>query len=442
MTTISAAGQSWSESILTNIASLATKPKFSGASLRAADPPHWSTSYGVAIHSINDVDIAEGYDVCADWKFDTHTPLLTDNQGWQYNRDFTVEGWVSSACMDSAVRHRKWFRILVSVDHMTIAKQRLVGFMSNRCDFRSLNPHLIGAALSHWFYQLQFVMECQRYENGLFAAENLRAPGIFDPAPWCVGSPDSCVIDPSDVPVTELVDGLHLIENNPCVFECLTEFMFLVYPNRDVSGWQYNSSFQALTPWNKTKLPEHSVRRRVWFRSFVPHKHLYICRQALREYIELHPRGTIRRGMLHRLSHYRKRWTSGLATLTDRAIILHLQHNYQSEVHYTLEGCEVVGHLSEEDLVPGIVQTTHQYEDGAHEADSSSGERAFMFGLRFIGSGGKDEGLQCVLSAASLEEREDWVMALTHQVALVNPYYWALPFGPPVAENVVIRGDM
>jgi hypothetical protein len=437
---VSTINQSWSESIVTNITSLASGHSYDGFHMREADPPHWSTSIGISIQSMNDVDIAEGYEICADWKFDINQPLLTDKQGWQYNRDFVVEGWVPASGSDSAVRHRKWFRILVSSEHITAAKKRLTEFSNNRRDFRSLHPGLIKAALPHWYYQLQFVMECQRYDDGTFSADNLRAPGMHDPPQWCVGAPDSCLVDPSDVPVTELYDGLHLIETNPHGSDCLTEFMFTVYPNRDPSGWQYNTSFQAQTPWSQSILPGYGVRRRVWFRSIVPNKQLYLCRRALQEYIELHPRGVVKTGMLHRLSHFRKRWTAGIATLTDRALVLRLQHNYQSEVQYTLEGCEVVGHLAAEELTAALASPASSL--GATETPLIPNEHPFLFGLRLIGAEGKDGGLQCVLGASSREQREEWVLALTHQVALVNPFFWALSFGPPIADSVIIQGDM
>ena len=382
---------------------------------------------------MKDLDIIEGYKITFDWKFDINTPLLTDLEGWVYNQDFVVDGWIPQATVDTAVRHRKWFRILVVADEAKVAKDRVSTFSGQRREFRSLNPTLISTALSHWYYQLQFILECQRVEEGGFSGHHLRAPGMHDPPNWCIGARDSCLIDPTDIPVGELYDGLHLIESNPHSSNCLTEFIFTVHPDRDCMGWQYNTSFHTLDPWSSQLQPDSRVRRRLWFRSIVPNKTLYSCRRALRDYIDLHPRGTIKQGHLQRQSHYRKRWCDGMASLSDRTLSIHLQNNYQSRVEYTLVGCEVIAEISPEELGGSACGEGEGNMDLQHP---------FLFGLRVVGSGGKDHGLQCVLNAKSAEQREEWVAALAHQVALVNPFFWPLPFGPPIAHSVVIQGDM
>eukprot|EP00602_Paraphysomonas_sp_CaronLab_P010735 CAMPEP_0185039326 /NCGR_PEP_ID=MMETSP1103-20130426/36076_1 /TAXON_ID=36769 /ORGANISM="Paraphysomonas bandaiensis, Strain Caron Lab Isolate" /LENGTH=639 /DNA_ID=CAMNT_0027578173 /DNA_START=377 /DNA_END=2296 /DNA_ORIENTATION=- len=327
----------------------------------------------------------------------------------------------SNNCHSEAkVRSRSWQRLLVGSDQQEDAKKRMLNFLSIRCQYRSLSPCLIQAALLQHDYQIQMVMECQRLSDHKYSSTHLLS---HDPPIWSAGTAN-LTSDPRTFPVQELQEVIATVFNRANGWDTLHEFIFTLYPNKDEMGWEYNQDFDQRESWTSAPSRVSCVRRRIWMRTCVRDSKLYECRQALREYIDNHPRGICRSGAVERQSKYRKRWTEGLAVLTDTHLEITLDNNYQSRVVHSLRGCEAV-------VIEG--EST-----GALVVE----QRKYRFGLRQLGPGGKDEGVVCVLNARSIRDRDAWIAALAHQTALVNLIYWPLVIGPPTADQVIIKGEM
>ena len=156
-------------------------------------------------------------------------------------------------------------------------------------------------------------------------------------------------------------------------------------------------------------------------RPCVRDENLNACRDLLRRYIAAHPRGIVKQGRLQRQSHYRKRWCNGTAVLTDTKLEISLENNYQGVVVYDLLGCEVVSDF---------------------DTDDTTGH-SFRFGLRMIDQVlEKTQEMRCILNARSRAEQLEWVTVLSRQVSQVNLSFWALTFGPPIHNAILIQGNM
>lgn len=390
-------------------------PGYDKNSLKKSDPPHWTSNDRKGIPCLNSILLPQGYFVCQDWRFEV-VKGRTDSRGWMYMQDFSDKLSTSVQCFNSQVRYRKWQRIVLNrVDGPQI-KHTISEFVSVKSHFRSLCAPLIRAALSKYDFHIQMVMECQRLCDGDFSAKNLSCD---DPPAWCSGTVENLTKDPTQTPLSQLQRVEATIFNRGNGWDVLHEFIFTMYPNKDSQGWEYNADWSLDHLWSPKQTRDSVVRRRLWIRTCVKNNHLSECRDALHLYIENHPRGVFKTGRLERQSHFRKRWSEGLAVLTDHFLELTLENNYQAHVVYGLKNCEVVS-----------------IESGG------SSDRKYQFGMRQVGSGGSDEGLVCVLNAASEKDRQAWITALSHQIALVNLLFWPLEIGPPTADRVLFKGEM
>ena len=486
---ISPNSSSWKDSFSEKLISF-NKHKFSSGHLKKTDPSHWTTSDGQSINSMNSILIPESYSTCIDWKIEINHPILTDIEGWQYNKDFMINGWSITPTYESQVRHRKWQRLLVKTKDIKIAKQRAQEFTSRRREYRSFNPQLISCAIKQVDYQFQYILECQRLalppstnnsrtssvtssDNPTYYSENGRSnstsrPSTFnyselnllstDPSQWSIVSPTIYSshligsIDPTTLPVTHLVDAYPFLYSNPNGINSLHEFIYLIYPNKDSMGWEYNIDFEQSLNWVSSPQPTRFVRRRVWFRTLVPLNSLYQCRQSLSSYIQLHPRGLCHQGLLQRLSQFRKRWTQGIARVSNSSLSIELENNYQKNYTFSLQNCEVQPLDSDLELqkytqssTPG--NTITNLPDWNELSGSGSGSgggstRTNLFCLCSINSSGQYVGIQAIFNALTPYERTQWIMILSHQIALYNISFWPLKSSPPLVDTIIFQGEL
>jgi hypothetical protein len=384
-------------------------------SLKKSDPPHWTTNDRKEISCLNSIILPDGYLVFQDWRFEFVTGK-TDSRGWMYLQEFSDKSSASASGLNSQVRYRKWQRMILKKVDAPKTKSLIIKFVAAKSHFRSLCPPLIRAALSKYEFQIQLVMECQRLQDGNYSAQHLSDE---DPPAWCSGPVENLSKDPTQTPPSQLQRVEATIFNRGNGWDILHEFIFTMYPEKDSLGWEYNADWSLGHLWSAKPVRDSAVRRRLWIRTCVKNYQLYECRSALHIYIENHPRGVFKTGHLERQSHYRKRWSEGLAVLTDHFLELTLENNYQSHVVYGLKNCEAVS-----------------IESVGHS------DKKFQFGMRRVGPGGSDDGLVCVLNASSEKDRQAWITALSHQIALVNLLFWPLEIGPPTADRVLFKGEM
>lgn len=497
---------SWTETLTKSLNHI----QYSGAYLKKGiDPSHWTTSNGSPIQSMNHVLIPHGYSVCIDWKIHIDNQLTTDTEGWQYNHDFTIQGWTIIPSSDSHVRHRKWERLLVRSDVLSQAKVKVQQFSTQKREFRSFCPQLIISSLKNIDYQFQFILECQRLlttsrpatvseESAHFYQEvNLRNEPYTellnyselhllstDPSQWSIVSPNIypyasiASINPCTVPPTNLTDAYPFLYANPNGRNSLHEFIFTYYPNKDSQGWEYNIDFHSNTPWSSSHHPRCCVRRRLWFRTLVPINLLPKCRQLLSNYINLHPRGLCFQGILQRISFYRKRWTQGIARLSNSTFSLELQNNYQKNYNFSLLNIEVKPLDSIHDLekylssssssspassnfklsdwheITGSSSTStntstrtsstngSNYNTRSMDSNLSNITRTNLFCLCSLNSSGQYTGIQVILNALSPLDRIQWITLLSHQIALYNLSFWSLYYSPPIVDTIVYQGEL
>jgi hypothetical protein len=533
---------SWTDS-LTNFTSYHLSPsryQYSGAYLRKKnDPSHWTSSNGVKIESMNHVLIPNGYGLCLDWKIMIESGASTDVEGWQYNQDFVITGWTIHPNSDCHVRHRKWQRLLIKLESIQEGKRKVHEFTSLRREFRSFNPQLIYCALKNSDYQIQYVLECQRLSrpssstagrstSATISFEESKSPPTFyqetpslrnnsssltsspnelsqfselhllptDPSQWSIASPSLyplnpiASLDPTTLPPSHLTDAYPFLYSNPNGRNSLHEFIFTLYPNKDSQGWEYQTDFHqpstfssnsAGPAWYPSHNPHCLVRRRLWFRTLVPIHSLQKCRQLLSSYIANHPRGLCHQGALQRMSQYRKRWTHGIAKISNSSFSIELQNNYQKNYQFSLLNCEVQPIDSLQDLekylsssasssaspssfklsdwneivgsasdpVPQtstrLISTDHSsaISSAAHGAVSTSSSlRTNLFCLCSLNSSGQYTGIQTILNAPTPQDRSEWICLLSHQIALYNLSFWSLPYSPPLVDTVVYQGSL
>jgi hypothetical protein len=421
--------------------------------------------------SINLVETTEGTLVMNS----TNYPALAGYQtfrGWTINKEFSSPdidergGWRYSNQTLPLRRRRFWEQLLVKKSQFEQASVLITHFQSK---FRAINISFIRRALGPTHeYHIQMALESQRISTDLYSSYNLQ---FNDPPAWsCVPSsslsshhPPPSTLSPCDVPSSSLVPITRESFRLPRGWAPLHDFMFVTYPSRDLSGWQYSTDFQSmnfsasqviLSPTAPTASPSsspsshaqelHQVRRRLWIRTIVRESDLSSCRERLSSYINAHPRGHIIATRLYRQSHYRKRWCLGIGLLTDRKIHLFLDNNYQQHVSYALEGCEV-SVLSQRTRDPHSQSPSPgPLHDPPHPSESAptvssfpflgkpiSPRRFHLFGLKYLTTlssslrapqaisslttpsssssssrGGELEGsLQCILSALTNKSR-------------------------------------
>ena len=389
--------------------------RYDSNSLRSGDPSHFTTNDRKGIDCLGAILLPQQYSTFVDWKFEVKDEV-TDKRGWMYMSDFCNSVSSASSVSDSQVRYRKWQRLIISTSDLSRARPTMTTFISAKHHFRSLCIPLIKLALSKYDFQIQMVLECERLGDGVYSARNLCAT---DPPRWCAGPADNLTINPTEIAASSLTPVETTIFNRGNGWDILHEFIFTLYPGRDPLGWQYNAAFDLDNSWMAKPTRDSLVRRRLWIRTCIRDHTLYECRLALQRYIRTHRRGVFKTGPLQRQSHYRRRWSQGTAVLTDSHIELTLDNNYQGFVEYSLKSCEAV-----------------RIETGGET------DKRFKFGMRKVGPGGSDEGVVCVLNANSEQDRDDWITALTHQIALVNLLFWPLDIGPPTADAVLFKGEM
>jgi hypothetical protein len=300
----------------------------------------------------------------------TNYPEIPDYQifrGWSINKEPVPSsdldekgGWRYS----NHQRRRLWEQLFVKNSQFESAVVLMTHFQSK---FRAINVSFVRRALGQTHeYQIQMVLESQRFSTDLYSSCNLH---FNDPPAWSC-APVSTVSSPCDIPPSSLIPlTKETTPRLPRGWVPLHDFMFVTYPSRDLSGWQYSTDFHSQSysssqflhspppPPHKNTAPSsssppppprhthgedlHQVRRRLWIRTLVKACDLLPCRELFSRYLHTHPRGHIIATRLYRQSHYRKRWCFGIGLLTDHKIHIFLDNNYQHHVTYALEGCEV-----------------------------------------------------------------------------------------------------
>eukprot|EP00602_Paraphysomonas_sp_CaronLab_P003155 CAMPEP_0185038980 /NCGR_PEP_ID=MMETSP1103-20130426/35299_1 /TAXON_ID=36769 /ORGANISM="Paraphysomonas bandaiensis, Strain Caron Lab Isolate" /LENGTH=538 /DNA_ID=CAMNT_0027577669 /DNA_START=361 /DNA_END=1974 /DNA_ORIENTATION=- len=349
----------------------------------------------------------------------------TDSNGWIYATDFTSDEWSPYKLSDSQVRKRKWQRLLILNEDIHTVREVLPVYYAELVAYRSYHPDMISLALGSNDYVVQIIIEAERLgTNGTYSADNLL---LSDPCHWSVGrlSPEKSIICMEK-----------LSYHNTCVppgWSILHEFMFTLYPGKDPLGWEYSSSFTD--NWSREPPPAStiesnsrsvhsgewtavkSVRRRIWMRTIVPHSDFLRARSLVSNHISLHPRGNVYRAPILRLRPFSKIWSLGEGILSDDQLTILL--DTQETVTVKLRGLEVVS------LRPG----DHVGCGGG-------------FGLRKRILGNPDNDMICYLSAETAHEREKWEIALTHQLALLDMDFFAVPFGPCIPDDILLTDDM
>jgi hypothetical protein len=390
---------------------------YSSQYLTPSDPSHYiDKDHGCVAHP-NDCVVDMGFIIIRKWEVFSDKNH-TGDAGWLYADSFESFNWDMYPSEDMLVRKRKWEQLSVDISQEDLLPGLIQNF-HNR--FRSVNPWLIERALRRYDRKIQVVLQCQRLFRDSYNGHHLTPA---DPMEWSQCGDSSC----ADICMSRL-SRLEAISRSqyaiPEMWQPLHDFMFVIYPSKDETGWQYGSSFDSFD-WSPVPNEESSVRRRVWMRTLVKENELEACRNAFYAYIQSHPRGVIMSTPLQRQSHFRKRWCNGVATLSDSKIDLILENNYKQNVAYDIKGCEV----------KPLNGTTGHY--------TSDADKYFLFGLRRIGGAvilGKienptAEGIVCVLNALSAQDRDKWIDALNHQLMLINGHFYSHSevsgfYGPP-----------
>lgn len=380
---------------------------------------------------------------------------------FQEHPDYCVfRGWAINKCLDGAdekgwiyyhlgsKRKRLWEQLNVHQSQYEKCAMLIPHFHSK---FRGINLSFLRRALHSQEYQVQIVLEYQRFYDGVFSAHNLLPS---DPPAWASSIDMS---SPVDIPLEQLQPFNPDSYRPQSGWTTLHDFIFVTYPTRDIAGWQYAPSFDsqeysvsAFLPIeevvNKSLGAENElypVRRRLWVRTLVRQDDLLRCKNLLSSYIKSHPRGHILATKVFRQSHYRKRWCFGMGLLIDREIHILLDHNYQKHVVYSLEGCEV-SVLS--------VKYRNEAEEGTKYfipsfLNPNKPLKFYLFGLKHISDGGVADGkglggsMMCILSTLTNKDRDLWISALYHQLLLVNhhnflsPDQYSVKLGPHISDS-------
>lgn len=431
------------ESLMINLnAPWITPPKFI-PTMKKSDPEHYTTSTGEPISFLKDVELPIHYLILRDWKAEV-IPNLTDSEGWEYNRDFIPIGWVPGMNVECQVRRRKWFRIDVAHHQILTARQIASDFTNKLSLLRSFNPYMISNCFASKPYRLQYILECQRSAGGYESFSSIHLKST-DPFVWSIAHSDHCFIDPTGPGVSQLYNAHHVLYSNPCGADSLHEFIFSLYPNKDANGWEYNTDFFVSKPWSSDYSPNMLVRRRLWFRTITPPKLLYPYRSIFSRYVQLHPRGEIKKGEIQ--YYFRKKWNYGLMILTDQNLFVYsLENENVPEMEFKLEGTEIVAISRETNsasLVDEFLPRTHSITSVTSLLSAlTDNSKLFLFTLNQIGIRGKDMGAAALFNASSSEDLEDWLCAITHQTALVHPIFWPIRFGPPLVDTLILEGDL
>lgn len=395
---------------------------FGSQYLIASDPSHFVDRDCGSVTHLNDSVVETGYIIIRKWEIFADKNY-TGDAGWIYADSFDSVEWSTFQSEEMVVRKRKWEQLSVDISQEDLLPRLIQNFHSR---FRSINPWFIERALQGHECKIQVVLQCQRFFRETYAGHHLTPA---DPAEWNQCGDSTC----QDICLSRL-STLDPIDRTcfamPEMWQALHDFMFVVYPSKDETGWQYGSSFDSCD-WTPVPTELSCVRRRVWMRTLVPMSTLEACRTAFYSYIKTHPRGVIISTPLQRQSHFRKRWCDGVATLSDYKIDLILENNYKQNVSYDIKGCEV----------KALSHTDEHY--------SSAGDKYFLFGLRRFGGAvilGKienhtAEGIVCVLNALSAQDRDIWIDSLNHQLALTNGHFYSHSdvsglYGPPALVDV------
>jgi hypothetical protein len=432
-----------------------TPPKFI-PTMKKPDPEHYTTSSGTPITFLKDVHVPVHYGILRDWKAEV-IPNQTDSEGWEYNRDFIPIGWVSQLNVECLVRRRKWYRIDVAHQQLSQARQIAQEFSTKLTLLRSFNPYLISNCFnSQQPYRLQFILECQRSSGGFESFSSIHLKST-DPFVWSIAHPEHCFIDPTSSSSSQLYNAHHILYSNTHGANSLHEFIFTLFPNKDANGWEYHQDFYLQqTPWSADYSPLMFVRRRLWFRTITPPQLLYPYRSLFTRYVEIHPRGEIKKGEIQYFS--RKKWCYGLMILTDRDLFVYsLENENVPELNYKLQGTEVVAisrtngpssgtsssTASDIDLNSTAFPRTHSLTSATSFLSIlSDNSKLFLFTLNQIGHRGKDLGSVGLFNASSAEDLEDWLCAITHQTALIHPIFWPIRFGPPLVDTMILEGEL
>jgi hypothetical protein len=388
-------------------------PNFSYRKLLDTDPPHYRTTEGEVLKSLKLARVPPDHAVLLDWSY---AQLLkyeqnTCQEGWRYSTSFSGQ---FSACYqyEHMVKQRKWQRLLVPNDVLETSRIKLNEFSKYQCAFRSFHMTVVHIALRGQKHEVQMILECQRVGNDCkFSSDNLESN---DPPAWS-GCDSDLLGDPRVFNIV-LVPVLPTIYKHKEGWELLHEFIYCVYPEVDECGWEYNTDFNFTDGWSPSITLVSTVRRRLWFRTCVPNEDIQICRSLLEAYINLHERGTVLESTLLKQDRIKTLWLDSVARLNDKNLTVTLTslNNYQYDI--PLRDCVAIS-----------------------MGKSYYGQQ-YAFGLR-LATGGNDD-MKIVVCTNSERERERWLGALTHQIAMANLSFWKIDGGPPSADGILLRGEL
>jgi hypothetical protein len=399
------------------------------------------------------IDSPPSFDVLYGWNYETYIgsdylESKTDITGWSYSSNFRSLLWTSKSQLDSQVRQKKWFRILVSRHLIEEGRILLESYFEKIVSIRSLNEHFVHRALRGLSHKCEVIMEVQRSFSDRHGGSYTNSTLLpHDPPPWSCGAGDLITSNPFIISPSSVVSieeqTLHIL-NDLCV---LHDFIFVSYPDRsietDSQGWQY-AHVQYTSPSTKDSIvessitcpdltavsyasvpewvsvppthPHGSLRRRLWMRTLVPHYALEEAQQLLSNYTRNHPRGNIRVGELMRLSVTNRTWKTYRAVLSDRYLRFYAEHEPTPHHVLPLDGLEI-------------------FHSGATEYPNS----VEVFGLRK-----KSTTTNCTLgifSSSSGDVRE-WIAAIAQQLVMLDLSFRPLYFGPIISDPIILCDDM
>ena len=448
-------------------ASLFNKPKFD-IILDVGDPPHWMKSPVVmsrdsnpqetensneveiyqpmsyeehplsyALKSLENYEVPEDFSVIYPFTYSPsevggHHETHTDRDGWVYSTSFQSGQWKPLASSNSCVRRRKWERLMVPKYQYHHCMCILPDFYKQLTEFRSLHPLIINASIGRkkYQYQIQLVVQHQRQRNGVYSGRYLDHD---DPPEWGVGPSSDLCDDPTQCKMSDLqsFDQFSFFDRTKG-FDILHEFVYILYPEKDDLGWEYNIKFgcgdlewvaskssRACDVKNSSKDDVGlCVRRRLWFRTIVSDSDVPECRDILSRYLSEHPSCVASDNTLLCLSSFGTKWQPVTIKISGTKL----------EVQNPLKKNKLVKQI---DLRDHIVCAL-----GAQDCPG----RDSGIGIRLR----KNQHMRSYATIFSAENEEDhvfWTQKIEYQMCLVDMSR-RLASGPQRSDAVVIKDDM
>ena len=419
--------------------SIFKKPKY-GVMLETGDPPHWMTSRSGST-SLESYPIPDEVTVIYPFTFivseigERHDNQ-TDRGGWRYNDSFQGRHWCPLPSRSSCVRQRKWERLVVLTHQYHQAMCVLPEYYKQLTEFRCLHPLIMKASLGlkKYSYKMQLVMENQRKQNGVFSSQNLQDG--TDPPEWSMG-PQGLFDDPThcDARNIQAFEQAGSIFDRTKGYDILHDFIYILYPDKDTFGWEYNTDFfkNSESTWQRN-IPlkgvnrqeekdregkeDSCVRRRIWFRTIVADCDLAGCRSTLLQYLSERPSGVSSDGTLLLLNLFGNKWRVVTATLSGSRLLVHDPLKEMKKLH-EFDLCDyVMSELNAKDC-PGKTQG---------------------FGLRKKCLS-NIHSFKVIFSTQSQEDHQFWTEKIEFQMCQID-LSRMLPSGPPRCDPVLLVSDM